>query len=189
MPPFALPLPLPQGRSPEPPLLLWPGGPSTVPGHGGRCFSLAAAGGSVGRGVGLGVGFGVGFAVGVAVGSAVGRAVGFGLGVGLAVLGGVEVGAAVVGPGPGSFVGPPCRPGVGRTTAIVPVDGDGDGDAATDGLRDGVGAGALPVGSSVGAGVGGSGRALAGLEDGEPTGTSGVGLATAIPSWGIRGAV
>jgi hypothetical protein len=63
-PPFDLSFPLPQGRSVVT-SLLWPGGPSTAPGHGGWLCSLAAGFGvGVGFGVGCGLGFGVGWGVG-----------------------------------------------------------------------------------------------------------------------------
>jgi hypothetical protein len=67
-PPLGLSLPWPHGRVPPSPLFL-PGGPATVPGHGGMVFVLP----------GLGVGFGVGFGVARGVGAGVMRGVGAGV--------------------------------------------------------------------------------------------------------------
>jgi hypothetical protein len=74
-PPLGLSFPWPHGRPPPSPLFL-PGGPSTVPGHGGVLFVLAGFG--VGCGVARGVGAGV--TRGVGAGVAVGGWVGFVLG-------------------------------------------------------------------------------------------------------------
>lgn len=94
-PPLVLSFPWPHGRSPPSPLFL-PGGPSTVPGHGGALFILP------GLGAGFGVGFGVGCGVARGVGAGVTRGVGAGVmrGVGAGVTRGVGAGVAV-----GGFVG------------------------------------------------------------------------------------
>jgi hypothetical protein len=77
-PPLGLSFPWPQGRVPPSPLFL-PGGPFTVPGHGGMFFVLA----------GLGVGFGVGFGVARGVARGVGAGVTRGVGAGGFVFGGL----------------------------------------------------------------------------------------------------
>jgi len=100
-------------------VLLWPGGPETSPGHGGRglTFSGAVVGAGVGCGVGRGVGGAVGRGVGGGVDTGVGCGVGTGVDAGVCVGAGVEVGRAV-------FV----APGVGVTAAWV---GLGVGPTAT----------------------------------------------------------
>jgi hypothetical protein len=95
-----------QGRSPEP-VLLWPGGPLTVAGQGGRLCGL-----TLGLGVGAGVGLGVGRGVGLgAAGTAVGR------GVEGAVVG-RSVGGVVI-PPPGVAVGIAIGVGVGTTATTI----------------------------------------------------------------------
>src|SRR5215218_11347986 len=112
IPPFGLlDLPSPHGRVDASPLL-WPGGPSLAPGHGGRLLDLTGFG--VGSGVVVGVAFGVG--------SGVGRGVAFGMGRGVASGVARGVGAVVACAGVG----------VGRTATITPV-GDGDGTVDADG--------------------------------------------------------
>jgi hypothetical protein len=79
---------------------LWPGGPATLPGHGGRARTGFVTGVGVGAGVGRGVGRGVAVA-GVGVGRAIaGVAVGVGLAGGLGVAGWLD-GPAPVPPAPG----------------------------------------------------------------------------------------
>ncbi len=94
--------PGPHGRLGAGETLLWPGGPATSPGHGGRApwaLPVTGDGVGVGRGVGWGVGCGVGLAVAVAVGAGVGVrtgvAVGVGVRAGVAVGLGVRAGVAV----------------------------------------------------------------------------------------------
>lgn len=86
-PPLVLSFPWPHGRSAPSPLFL-PGGPFTLPGHGGALFVLP------GFGLGFGVGFGVGWGVARGVGAGVTR------GVGAGVTRGVGAGVTV-----GGFVG------------------------------------------------------------------------------------
>jgi hypothetical protein len=134
-PPLGLSFPWPHGRSPAPPLF-FPGGPSTLPGHGGAPFVLP----------GFGFGFGVGFGVGCGVARGVARGVGAGVtrGVGAGVMRGVGagvtrgVGAGVTAGGFVGFVlgGLPDPAAVGRADgARGPMATWPLGSGVTDGLR------------------------------------------------------
>jgi hypothetical protein len=137
IPPLESPLPLPHGRVSSPPLL-WPGGPSTLPGHGGLDCSFAGFGVGVGLGVGLGVGFGVACGVGVGLGVGFGVACGVGVGLGVGPTTGVAAGVGVgrtatitpgdVGVGDGSVVGETLGAGDGDGNADGPIGTDGCGD-------------------------------------------------------------
>lgn len=160
--------------------LLWPGGPSTTSGHGGRLCSWATGlGVGVGFGVGGGVGWGVGF--GVATGPGVGVAFGGGVapggGVGAMVGVGPVVGAAV-----GRVTGLPVGLGVGRT-AIPPPDGAAVAEADSVGPTDG-----SPEAPSEGA-IEGSVVPLGWLEpSADGVTTPGVDEPTAMPPEGNSGA-
>jgi hypothetical protein len=128
-------------------VLLWPGAPSTLPGHGGRArtgfVTGLTAGAGVGGGVALGVGGGVaraGVGVGRGIGPGVaGAAVGVGLAGGLGVIAGWVDGPLTVPPAP-EAVGV----GVGMTATTTSL-----GDGSTLGLAIGDGS-TLGVGDSNG---------------------------------------
>lgn len=158
IPPLESPLPLPHGRVSSPPLL-WPGGPSTVPGHGGLDCSFAGFGVGVGLGVGRGVGSGVACGVGV------GRGVGFGVAAGVGVATGV-----------GAMTGGAVGVGVGRTATITPGDvgvGDGSVVGKTLGAGDGDGNADGPIGTD------GCGDALVA----GPEGRTGDAVGSSDPGW------
>jgi len=99
--------------------LLWPGGPATLPGHGGRGRTGFVPGVGVGAGVGRGVGWGV-----AVTGVGVGRGVA-GVGRGAGLVGGLGVAGWLDGPPP-----PPPAPEVGvgvgvGTTATATSLGEG----------------------------------------------------------------
>jgi hypothetical protein len=166
-------LSLPQGRSPPSSLFL-PGGPSTVPGHGG--FALTGF-----TGLGLGVAFG-GWGVARGVGAGVTRGVARGVGAGVAVGGRVGVGLLV-----GGFVAPAAGRADGALgpIAIWPLgSGVTVGLPLAEGCVDGGGVEIPgdPDGEPVAEGL-----APAGVADGGPV-TIGVGELTATPPGPVRGA-
>ena len=120
---------------------MWPGGPATLPGHGGRARAGFVTGVGVGVGVGREVGRGVavtGACVGRGVAGVAGAAAGVGRGVGL--VGGLGVAGWLDGPPPV----PPASGGVGvgvGTTATTTSLGEGSvlGLATNDGSTLGTG--------------------------------------------------
>ena len=170
-PPLGLSLPWPHGRSAPSPLFL-PGGPSTVPGHGGVLLVLAGLGVGCGvaRGVGAGVmrGVGAGVTRGVGAGVTVGGSVGF-------VFGGL------LDPAAGGLAD-----GARGPMATWPLgSGVTEGPALADGCVDG---GGVDVpGEPSGGVVAGLGVGPDGVVDG-PGVTIGVGDTPATSLGGVRGA-
>jgi hypothetical protein len=158
--------------------LFLPGGPSTVPGHGGVLFVLA----------GLGVGFGVGFGVGCGVARGVGAGVmrGVGAGVTRGVGAGVTAGGSVV---LGGLVDPAAggRADGGRGPMATWPLGSGvtEGPTPDDGCVDG--GGVEVPGEPSGGVVAGLGLGPNGVVDG-PDVTIGVGDTPATSLGAVRGA-
>jgi hypothetical protein len=129
---------------------LWPGGPATLPGHGGRARTGFVTGVGVGAGVGRGVGREVGRGVAV-TGVGVGRGVA-GVAAGVGLIGGLVVAGWLDGPP----AVPPGGVGVGvGTTATTTSLGEGSmlglatDDTSTLGVGDGNGEPETPNGGVV----------------------------------------